>query len=36
MEVVRAKVIQGFSLRFCFLFEIVVTGQNILKENVIT
>ena len=28
-EVVRADVIQGFSLRFCFLFEIAFTGQNV-------
>ena len=31
-EVVRADVIQGFSLRFCFLFEIAVTGQNALSS----
>ena len=32
IEVVRAEVIQGFSLRFCFLFEIAVTGQNALSS----
>ena len=31
-EVVRAEVIQGFSVRFCFLFEIDVIGQNVLSS----
>ena len=32
MEVVRAEVIQGFSLRLCFLFKIVAAGQNVLSS----
>ena len=31
IEVVRTRVIQGFSVRFYFLFEIVITGQNVLS-----
>ena len=32
-EVVRAEVIQSFSLKFCFLFEIAVTGQNVSSSS---
>ena len=32
IEVVRAMVIQGFNVRFCFLFEIVVTEQKVLSS----
>ena len=32
MEVVRAEVIQVFSLRLCFLFKIVAAGQNVLNS----